>query len=97
VRLTPREFAVAWLLFSHDGQYVSRRQIAGAVWSSSEDIIGRSLEQHIYKLRKKLELQGAHGCRLQTMYAHGYRIEVADTSSKTPVDDLARSISAIPS
>lgn len=78
VRLTPREFAIAWLLFSRYGEYVSRRQIAGAVWSSSEDIIGRTLEQHIYKLRKKLELHGAHGIHLRTMYAHGYRIEALE-------------------
>ncbi|OAJ62855.1 response regulator transcription factor [Paraburkholderia ginsengiterrae] len=75
VRLTSREFAIAWLLFSRSGEYVSRRQIAGAVWSSSEDIVGRTLEQHIYKLRKKLDLNGAHGVHLRTMYAHGYRIE----------------------
>lgn len=76
VRLTSREFAIAWLVFSCPGEYVSRRQIAGAVWSSSEDIVGRTLEQHIYKLRKKLSLNGSHGVRLRTMYAHGYRIEL---------------------
>lgn len=76
VRLTSREFAIAWLLFCCPGEYVSRRQIAGAVWSSSEDIVGRTLEQHIYKLRKKLRLDGSHGVRLRTMYAHGYRIEL---------------------
>lgn len=78
IRLTSREFAIAWLLFSRPGEYVSRRQIAGAVWSSSEDIVGRTLEQHIYKLRKKLNLNGAHGVHLRTMYAHGYRIERVD-------------------
>ncbi|WP_323073916.1 response regulator transcription factor [Mycetohabitans endofungorum] len=83
VRLTPREFAIAWLLFSHYGEYVSRRQIAGAVWSSSEDIVGRTLEQHIYKLRKKLELHGTHGLRLRTMYAHGYRVEAIEADTAT--------------
>jgi DNA-binding response OmpR family regulator len=81
VRLTPREFAIAWLLFSRYGEYVSRRQIAGAVWSSSEDIVGRTLEQHIYKLRKKLELHGSHGTQLRTMYAHGYRIETSESGA----------------
>lgn len=76
VRLTSREFAIAWLVFACPGEYVSRRQIAGAVWSSSEDIVGRTLEQHIYKLRKKLSLNGSHGVRLRTMYAHGYRVEL---------------------
>ncbi|WMY12609.1 response regulator transcription factor [Paraburkholderia phenoliruptrix] len=88
VRLTPREFAIAWLLFSRRGEYVSRRQIAGAVWSRSEDIIGRTLEQHIYKLRKKLELTGPWGVHLRTLYAHGYRIEMADTADAT-LDETA--------
>lgn len=83
VRLTSREFAIAWLLFSHPGEYVSRRQIAGAVWSSSEDIVGRTLEQHIYKLRKKLDLNGGYGVHLRTLYAHGYRIEIAGTDGVT--------------
>jgi DNA-binding response OmpR family regulator len=92
VRLTAREFAVAWLLFSRHGEYVTRRQIAGIVWSSSEDIVGRTLEQHIYKLRKKLALGGANGAQLSTMYAHGYRIEAAsqqpalDQPMKTTVE-----------
>ncbi|KAG0166415.1 hypothetical protein DFQ30_007210 [Apophysomyces sp. BC1015] len=90
VRLTPREFAIAWLLFSHYGEYVSRRQIAGAVWSSSEDIVGRTLEQHIYKLRKKLELHGTHSLRLRTMYAHGYRIESIDAAAAAATSSMIR-------
>lgn len=75
VRLTAREFAIAWVLFSQQGNYVTRRALAAAVWGSSEEIAGRTLEQHIYKLRKKLLLDGAQGIALRTMYAHGYRIE----------------------
>ncbi|MDE1007823.1 MAG: response regulator transcription factor [Paraburkholderia fungorum] len=91
VRLTSREFAIAWLLFSRPGEYVSRRQIAGAVWSSSEDIVGRTLEQHIYKLRKKLDLNGAHGVYLRTMYAHGYRIE----AQTAPADLAEQALAAV--
>jgi DNA-binding response OmpR family regulator len=75
VRLTAREFAIAWVLFSQQGSYVTRRAIAAAVWGSSEEIAGRTLEQHVYKLRKKLMLDGVRGIALRTMYAHGYRIE----------------------
>ncbi|WP_025597674.1 response regulator transcription factor [Burkholderia sp. WSM2230] len=96
VRLTPREFAIAWLLFSRRGEYVSRRQIAGAVWSRSEDIIGRTLEQHIYKLRKKLELNGPWGVHLRTLYAHGYRIEMTDTADAA-LDESAQSMQTMES
>ncbi|MBW0446263.1 response regulator transcription factor [bacterium M00.F.Ca.ET.228.01.1.1] len=96
VRLTPREFAIAWLLFSRRGEYVSRRQIAGAVWSRSEDIIGRTLEQHIYKLRKKLELNGPWGVHLRTLYAHGYRIEMTDTADAA-LDESTQSMQTMES
>jgi DNA-binding response OmpR family regulator len=84
IRLTTREFAIAWLLFARPGEYASRRHIAGAVWSSSEDIVGRTLEQHIYKLRKKLYLNGQHGIHLRTMYAHGYRVEMGEVKEAEP-------------
>jgi DNA-binding response OmpR family regulator len=107
VRLTSREFAIAWLVFACPGEYVSRRQIAGAVWSSSEDIVGRTLEQHIYKLRKKLSLNGSHGVRLRTMYAHGYRVEMdlpkelpdahagAEESTTAPTPDMLSTIASL--
>ncbi|WP_429298455.1 response regulator transcription factor [Paraburkholderia sp. GAS199] len=91
IRLTVREFAIAWLLFSRAGEYVSRRHIAGAIWSSTEDIVGRTLEQHIYKLRKKLGLNGASGVQLRTMYAHGYRVELCDAMAESePLLDSAQ-------
>lgn len=87
VQLTPREFAIAWMLFSRPGQYLSRKQISIAIWGCGEEVAGRTLEQHIYKLRKKLLLTGAHGVRLSTQYAHGYRVETfgaLDQSSTPP-------------
>ncbi len=82
VQLTSREFAIAWLLFSTPGRYVSRGHIANAVWGNDEEIAGRSLEQHVYKLRKKLGLNGDNGVLLRTMYAYGYRIEVRINESE---------------
>nr|WP_284700955.1 helix-turn-helix domain-containing protein [Robbsia betulipollinis] len=97
VQLTPREFAIAWMLFSRQGQYLSRAQIATAVWGCSEEVAGRTLEQHIYKLRKKLSLNGLHGARLSTQYAHGYRIEVFQSETfSTPVGEPVRDKAAPP-
>ncbi len=76
IALANREFALAWMLFSRPGDFVTRREIAAAVWLSSEDVVGRSLEQHVYKLRKKLCLNGEYGIALRTRYALGYRIDL---------------------
>ncbi|MET0383957.1 MAG: response regulator transcription factor [Burkholderiaceae bacterium] len=84
IPLAGREFALAWLLFSRPGTLVTRREIACEVWLSSEDIVGRTLEQHVYKLRKKLRLHGAYGAQLSTHYALGYRLEVAPDCAPPP-------------
>jgi DNA-binding response OmpR family regulator len=92
VQLTPREFAIAWMLFSRSGQYLSRQQISVAVWGCNEEVAGRTLEQHIYKLRKKLVLNGSHGARLGTQYAHGYRIESQEVTETPPTKGSATEI-----
>jgi DNA-binding response OmpR family regulator len=75
VRLTSREFAILWALSIAPGHYLSRQQIASAIWASNEDLVGRTLEQHIYKIRKKMKMTGESGARIRTIYARGYRLE----------------------
>ncbi|BDC45200.1 winged helix-turn-helix transcriptional regulator [Paraburkholderia terrae] len=70
--LTARELSLAWLLFTNPGKLMSREQLAAAVWGKGADLAGRSLEQHIYKLRSKLALDDRSGPRLQTVYGLGY-------------------------
>jgi DNA-binding response OmpR family regulator len=77
IALTPREFAMAWMLFSNAGKFLSRAQIASSVWGACEEVAGRSIEQHIYKLRKKLRLSGQGGANLKTVYALGYKLDLA--------------------
>jgi len=76
IPLTPREFAMAWLFFSNPGKFLSRSQIAGSVWGACEDVAARSIEQHIYKLRKKLRLADRATLTLKTVYALGYKLDM---------------------
>ncbi|MFL9860029.1 response regulator transcription factor [Paraburkholderia madseniana] len=85
IPLTPREFTMAWLFFSNPGRFLSRAQIASSVWGSCENVASRSIEQHIYKLRKKLRLSPASGLNLKTVYALGYKLDPA-TSISQPDD-----------
>ncbi|WP_426397316.1 response regulator transcription factor [Ralstonia sp. R-29] len=80
IRLTAREFATAWLLFSSSGAFLSRQQIASAIWGIEVSLVERSIEQHIYKLRKKLGFGQATGVELKTVYARGYQLTVQQTS-----------------
>lgn len=76
LELTPREFTMAWLLFSSPGEYISREVISKAIWGTDSDIAGRTIEQHVYKLRKKLQLGPERSLIIRTAYNQGYRLEV---------------------
>jgi DNA-binding response OmpR family regulator len=80
--LTPREFDLAWLLFRHAGQVMPREQLFTRVWGRNcGDGDSRSLDTHMYRLRKKLELCGKHGLHLRSVYRHGYcLVEIPTTT-----------------
>jgi DNA-binding response OmpR family regulator len=90
INLTVREFALTWLLFSQASEYVSRQHIAGAIWGNTEDTVRHPIEQHIYKLRKKLGLNGTFGVNLRTRYGHGYRIELNESATNGTADKVAQ-------
>ena len=75
IELTPREFKIAWLLFSSIGTYLSRETISMAIWGVGSEITNRTIEQHVYKLRKKLRLGEERGLQIRTGYTNGYCLE----------------------
>jgi DNA-binding response OmpR family regulator len=77
VELTPREFALAWLFFSNPGMRMTRESISLAIWGTDKDIANRTIEQHVYKLRKKINLSAARGVSIRTTYGQGYRLELS--------------------
>lgn len=76
IELTPREFTMAWLFFSTPWIYISRETIGNAIWGVDSEIAGRTIEQHVYKLRKKLQLGAERGVMIRTAYSQGYRLEL---------------------
>jgi DNA-binding response OmpR family regulator len=76
IELTPREFSMAWMFFSAPGVYISRETIGSSIWSTDSEVAGRTIEQHVYKLRKKLQLGAERGVIIRTAYSQGYRLEL---------------------
>lgn len=76
IELTPREFSMAWMFFSSPGIYISRETIGASIWSADSEVAGRTIEQHVYKLRKKLQLGPGRGVIIRTAYSQGYRLEL---------------------
>jgi two-component system, OmpR family, phosphate regulon response regulator PhoB len=76
VHLTAKEFRLAWLLFRRQGQLVSRDEILRLVWGRAAGLSSRSLDTHIGRLRRKLDLDQRPFIRLRPVYGMGYRIDV---------------------
>lgn len=75
VELTQREFDLANFLFRRHGRIVSRDALLENVWNLSAAVSTRTVDTHVSRLRKKLDLNGENGWRLAAIYQHGYRLE----------------------
>ncbi len=85
VKLTPREFNIAVLLFRNFGRVMPREAMVKSIWGRDTASESRSLDTHIYRLRSKLRIGPENGVRLRAVYTHGYRLELTDSSR--PDDD----------
>ncbi|MDH4274586.1 MAG: response regulator transcription factor [Gammaproteobacteria bacterium] len=75
VTLTQKQYDLALFLFNHVGRIMSRGHLLESVWGVTPDLNTRTVDIHISRLRKKLELDARHGWQLNTVYQHGYRLE----------------------
>jgi DNA-binding response OmpR family regulator len=78
ITLTSREFQLARLFFQSPNRAFSRAYILETLWNSVPDLPTRTLDMHISRIRSKLRLGPENGYRLQTIFGHGYRLEVFD-------------------
>jgi DNA-binding response OmpR family regulator len=75
VNLTDREVKLAILLFSNVGRLLSRDYLLENVWGINPDVVTRTVDTHVSRLRQKLELYPENGWQLKAVYQHGYRLE----------------------
>ena len=75
VELTQKEFDLAVFLFRRAGQVVSRGHILENVWGANPKMNTRTVDTHISRIRKKLEITEKNGWSLVSIYQHGYRLE----------------------
>ena len=69
VELTRREFDILTLLLENKGEYISRNEILGAVWSKDIVVTDRNVDVHITRLRKKI---GKYGKSIKGRTGFGY-------------------------
>ncbi|WP_167568919.1 winged helix-turn-helix domain-containing protein [Brevibacillus migulae] len=74
VTLLPKEYALFEYLFTHANQTFSRVQLLDSVWSMEEPT-DRTVDDHIYRLRKKL-MPWESWIRIDTIRGYGYKLAV---------------------
>lgn len=75
VELTDKEFDLAVFLFQNPGRLLSRGHVLESVWGRNPDLDTRTVDVHISRIRRKLQLGADSGWRLASVYQHGYRLE----------------------
>ncbi|WP_018907434.1 response regulator transcription factor [Variovorax paradoxus] len=82
VGLTRKEFDLSLILFRNIGRLLTRQYLLETIWRTNNpvgmDLMSRSLDTHISRLRSILELGPGAGYRLIAVYGQGYRMDAID-------------------
>ncbi len=75
VELSRKEFDLLALLVSEAGHVVTRRQCMDRIWRDRKRGDSRTLDTHVKRLRKKVELEPADPQHIVTVRGIGYRFK----------------------
>ena len=75
VNLTPTEFDLLALLSASPGRVISRSEMIQKVWGQGADLDLRSVDAHVYRLRRKIEPDGPRPTYIHAVPGIGYRFE----------------------
>lgn len=73
IDLTSLEVDVLRFLIQQDGKVVSRDDLLDKIWGYEKFPTTRTIDNHILKLRKKIEIDPNHPRHILTVYGGGYR------------------------
>jgi DNA-binding response OmpR family regulator len=86
VHLTPLEFALLHTLMRDPGVVYSREDLLDAIWAGRDIAVERTIDAHVWKLRRKIEPDAAHPCYIRSVPGLGYRFVRPDavTAGRVP-------------
>jgi DNA-binding response OmpR family regulator len=73
VTLTSKEFKTLVYLIENPRRVISREELLNEVWGYDNYPCTRTVDNHILKLRKKLEAEPAHPMHFHTVHRAGYK------------------------
>ena len=74
LELTRSEFRLLESLMSNQGKVLSRENLIGEIQGENVNVVGRTVDTHVFGLRKKL---GRHADLIETIRGVGYRVRYA--------------------
>ncbi len=83
VDLTTKDFDLFVEFLRNVGRLLSRGYLCQRVWGRSAANTSRTLDTHISRVRRKLELTPENGWRLAAVYRHGYRLSRLGVAPET--------------
>ncbi len=88
VALTHREYELALFLFRRAGTLVSRQHVLEEIWGLDQSkVYTRTVDTHVSRIRKKLNIAEQTGWTLTSVYQHGYRLEAVEDRDPDPIQD----------
>jgi DNA-binding response OmpR family regulator len=75
IDLTPKEFALLYLLVRHPGRVFSRAYLLDEIWGYEAAAYDRTVDTHVYRLRQKLGPEGEIAQRIVAVRGIGYKFE----------------------
>lgn len=72
LHLTPSEFKLLGIMIQNQGRVLTRDNLIENIQGEGVNVIGRTIDTHVFGLRKKL---GSWGDRIETIRGVGYRVK----------------------
>jgi two-component system, OmpR family, alkaline phosphatase synthesis response regulator PhoP len=72
VPLTPQEFKILKFMVQNAERVISRDELLNHVWGSHKSDSRRTVDNHILRLRQKLEVDLSHPVHFRTVHGFGY-------------------------
>lgn len=75
VKLTRKDYLVAQCLIENLGKVLSRDYLLKEVWGIDSDLDTRTVDVHVSRVRRSLNIGPEMGYTIRTVHGHGYRLE----------------------
>lgn len=75
VKLTPKDYQLAYCMLRNVGKLLSRDYLLREVWGIDASINTRTVDVHVSRIRRSLNICPEIGYCIKTVYQHGYRLE----------------------